>query len=446
MKKLSLIMAVVMLLSSVFAVSVYAADKNVKTTKIDGITFEYRIIGNKYVEITDGAHFIPEQIDGYPVTIIGQNAFRDYYDPEDPDDYQVRDWVIPDTVTYIGDYAFYRNPELRNVKMPSSVVYIGEGAFSNCVNLKEINIPESVKKIEDYTFFECSDLKNITLHDEIYKIGNSAFFACSSLVEIDLPSELETLGDRAFYACSSLKSLDFSNSYVRVGSQCMGFYNKYFGDFGMYYPGETISEATTVKYKDFKIITSHTYDGNYTGSPEEYASKNRLQYLVISSSKNSELGSSDAGDSRTLYIDRENLTDYSTTTPKIIKITKKGKLTALQEGRAVVKVTLPNGKKYKGLFTVTNSPVLKKKITSGKNKGTYKKVSTVSVKKGKNVKVWLFGKAEAINNKYTSTSKAQIISPKSATAILIKGKAKGTSTVKIKVNGVKTLKLKVKVT
>lgn len=155
MKKISLIMAIVILLSAFFpfpAYAVYDPLFDAEVTEIDGVKFWYRIIENKYAEIVWGNHFIPETIDGYTVTIIGKDSFWNLYDP-DGGDYEVKDWVIPNTVTYIGDGAFNRNPELGTVKIPSNVVYIGESAFSNCINLKEINIPKSVKKIEPYTFF-----------------------------------------------------------------------------------------------------------------------------------------------------------------------------------------------------------------------------------------------------------------------------------------------------
>ena len=74
-----------------------------------------------------------------------------------------------------------------------------------------------------------------------------------------------------------------------------------------------------------------------------------------------------------------------------------------------------------------------------------KKVSSISVKKGKSVSVKLTGKASSINNSYTSTKRAKITSKKTAKTITIKGLKKGTTSVKIKVNNSVTFKIKVKV-
>ena len=444
MKKISLILSVVILLGTLFSTPAYAYIDELKT-EINGIDFYYRVIDGMYVEILEGSKFIPTEIDGLPVTIIGRDAFRGHYNVEDDGGYDVNHWTIPNTVTYIGDGAFQSNPEIGSIEIPSSVTYIGKSAFESCVYLKKITIPKSVKKIEAYTFFECRSLKKITLHDDIYEIGDYAFFGCRLLSKFDIPSELETLGDRAFYYCSSLKSLDFSGSYPTVGYQSMGFYTTYTPyDARLYNPWMILPDEKNKKYKNFKIITNQINYGYSEGSPGEYADKNGFEYLVISSSKKTNLGKGRAGDARTLYIDSKRLTDYKTLNPEIVKVTKKGKLIALKKGEAVVKVTLPSGKVYRGLFTVTNNPVLEQKIKKG-NTVDYKRTKTVSVKMGKTVTFKIYGKAKSINNKYTSTSKAKIISKKNASTIKIKGIAKGTSTVKVKVNGVKTLKLKVNV-
>ncbi len=432
MKKLSLIIALVILLSAVFSAPAYAWP-NAKEIIIDDAQFYYRIIDNKYAEIVRGSHFVPEKIDGYPVMIIDEGAFRGYYnldgDYEPEEDEEIRDWVIPDTVTYIGDRAFERNPEIGTVKIPSSVTYIGKDAFNFCVNLKEINIPESIRHIRARTFYMCLDLKKITLHNNIEEIGDSAFDSCISLTEFQIPSELWELGDKAFLSCSRLKSLDFSNTSASLGKYSVGY--------------DEVLLKKYKKIKNFKIIGAGGNGGGYEDSPKKYAYKNGFKLYITRPSTDSNIGSYESGDSFTLRIDNEKLSDYKTSKPKIIKLTKNGKLTALKKGTATVKVTLPSGKVYKGIIKVINNPVLKKKATSGENKGEYEAVKSISVKQGKTVSVKLFGKAKSIKNQYTSTSKAQIVSKKNDDIIKIKGKAKGTSTVKVKVNGVKTLKLKV---
>ncbi len=440
MKRLSLIIAAVMILNAVFCVSANAIslyDPDSKTTKIKGIEFEYRVIDNKYVEILRGEDFIPQKIDGYPVTIIGVDAFVTY---EDETSFNSRKWEIPDTVTYIDIGAFSDNINIRTIHIPSSVTHIGKFAFAGCKNLKNIEIPSSVREISEYAFENCKKLEEVTLSNKLRYIGKMAFLNCPKLKKINIPEQLEEIGSRAFYCCPSLKKLDFTKCSPLgiVGKQALGYYDETTEGLGYY---DSKKDIEVKKIKNFTIIS----DSNKCRMAGKYAEKNNINLILDEKSEMGYAGACGAGFTLKVKIDGKSFSDCTTKNPKIIKITKKGKVTALKKGRATVKATLSNGKKYSGIFIVKNDPALKKKATSGRSMGKYKEVREISVGLGKTVSVKLFGKASAIDNKYCSTNMAKITSKKSATSIKIQGKAKGISTVKVKVNGVKTLKLKVTV-
>jgi len=78
---------------------------------------------------TEKALVIPSQIQGQAVTAIGDNAFRvpvvDGFE-----DAGLTSVVIPNSVTTIGDSAFYNN-NLTSVTIPDSVTTIGNYAFYN---------------------------------------------------------------------------------------------------------------------------------------------------------------------------------------------------------------------------------------------------------------------------------------------------------------------------
>lgn len=68
---------------------------------------------------------------------------------------------IPDSITSIGGYAFYRCSGLTSIEIPNSVTSIGDRAFKGCSGLTSIVIPNSVTSIGDEAFYGCSGLQHI---------------------------------------------------------------------------------------------------------------------------------------------------------------------------------------------------------------------------------------------------------------------------------------------
>ena len=63
--------------------------------------------------------------------------------------------TIPNSVTYIGYWAFKGCSSLTSVTIPNSVTSIGKYAFYDCSSLTSVTIPNSVTYIGDYAFFDC---------------------------------------------------------------------------------------------------------------------------------------------------------------------------------------------------------------------------------------------------------------------------------------------------
>ena len=61
-------------------------------------------------------------------------------------------FIIPDSVTSIGDSAFYHCSSLQSVTIPDSVTSIGDSAFDYCKSLQSVTIPDSVTSIGDRAF------------------------------------------------------------------------------------------------------------------------------------------------------------------------------------------------------------------------------------------------------------------------------------------------------
>ena len=124
---------------------------------------------------------------------------------------------IPNSVTSIGDRAFEWCYSLREIFIPGSVTSIGKGAFSGCRSLREIAIPNSVTRIGDCVFSSCRSLQEISIPNSITSIGISAFEWCDSLREIAIPNSVTSIGNDAFNCCGSLQEIAIPNSVTNIG-------------------------------------------------------------------------------------------------------------------------------------------------------------------------------------------------------------------------------------
>jgi hypothetical protein len=93
-------------------------------------------------------------------------------------------YIIPNSVTSIGNYAFSGCSSLTEVTIDNSVTSIGERAFHNCSSLTEVTIGNSVTSIGHGAFSECSSLTEVTIGNRVTSIGEWAFYECTSLTEV----------------------------------------------------------------------------------------------------------------------------------------------------------------------------------------------------------------------------------------------------------------------
>lgn len=157
---------------------------------------------------------IPQEIEGYPVTTIGDRAFSDM-----PSGIG-KEFYIPDNVTTFGKEAFAGSAYLDAVRMPQKLTKMGEGVFAACLQMHFLEIPDSLTEIPDEAFVNCWGYgagrgdysveqcigKNVT------KIGKSAFAGCWNMGrawgDARLPEKLESIGEGAFQYCYKIKSLE----------------------------------------------------------------------------------------------------------------------------------------------------------------------------------------------------------------------------------------------
>ena len=131
--------------------------------------------------------------------------------------------IIPNSVTAISEYAFFRCSGLTSVTIPNSVTSIGDGAFCDCTGLTFVSIPNSVTSIGYNTFYYCSGLTSVTIPNSITSIGDRAFEGCSGLTSVTIGNSVTTIGEFAFYGCSKITSVTIPNSVTSIGNYA--FYN-----------------------------------------------------------------------------------------------------------------------------------------------------------------------------------------------------------------------------
>lgn len=245
---------------------------------------------------------IPSEINGTPVTTIGNAAFRDS---------SVTSVTIPASVTEIGSNAFagctnltsvnYKgdwskltiqsgNPAVQDaanaplfdfefippdntavivtnykyngaaadVTIPSRyqgkpVTTIGHAAFFNSA-VTSVTIPDSVTSISDEAFINCPKLTNISIPNSVTYIGFSAFSSCTSLKSITLPSSLSFISGALFLGCSQLTTIHIPVSVTSIG-------NNAFADcpslMTVTYPGSKTQWDDITKGRNSDVLENH---------------------------------------------------------------------------------------------------------------------------------------------------------------------------------------------
>lgn len=193
---------------------------------------------------------IPQEIEGYPVTTIGDRAFYDM-----PSGIG-KEFYIPDNVTTFGKEAFAGSAYLDAVRMPQKLTKMGEGVFAACLQMHFLEIPDSLTEIPDEAFVNCWGYgsardysveqcigKNVTkigksafagcwnmgrvgrawgdgrLPEKLESIGEGAFQYCYTIKKLQIPAGVTVIADRTFQGCERLESIQFDGDITMIGAE-----------------------------------------------------------------------------------------------------------------------------------------------------------------------------------------------------------------------------------
>lgn len=139
----------------------------------------------------------------------------------------VEELNLPNSLTEIGDAAFYNCDNLQTLNLPSSLTKISEAAFNDCNGLQTINqetgLAGSTIEIGNFAFQSCGALQTINLSSSTITIGSYAFQNCNGLQTLSIPNGVTTIAEYAFHDCDSLQSVTLPASVESMGQGAFGF-------------------------------------------------------------------------------------------------------------------------------------------------------------------------------------------------------------------------------
>lgn len=122
---------------------------------------------------------------------------------------------IPESVTGIGDWAFYNCASLTSLSLPEGLTSIGGASFYGCSGLTSMIIPKGVINIGDQAFDECPGLTSVIFSEGLKSIGARGFAYCTGLRNINLPKSVTSIGKSAFEGCS-LTTITFNSPITTI--------------------------------------------------------------------------------------------------------------------------------------------------------------------------------------------------------------------------------------
>lgn len=202
----------------------------------------------RFIDFDDEVVTIPNMVDGKRVTEVGNHAFKGCVGIEKIvisegievlgngvfiNCKELKEVVFPRTLKRIGTTdptgcpkilgtmtkleGTFEYTALEEVVIPDSVKYIGEYAFSGCNRLRRVVLPDELKEIKQYTFCWCKSLQEVVFPQDLRVVGMEAFEGCESLKNVVLPEGLSSIEQGAFAGCRSMESIYIPDSVNEIG-------------------------------------------------------------------------------------------------------------------------------------------------------------------------------------------------------------------------------------
>lgn len=244
---------------------------------------------------------IPDQIEGKPVTVIGDFAFFDYF--------KVLSVTVPTS-------------KLQQITIPNSVTQIDQYAFYQAKNLKSLELPSSVRTVGKYAFASCTNMETLTID-----VDESAMYGAENIVTLVGRDSMNIAADRRVYIEDNIflatggALVDWSSSDDAVATVAAS------GKLTLVAPGTVTIRAT---HKNDNTLYS---EAEFTVLPK--AQKTITSTTTVALYQFTIKSDWFVGDTQTLTMQSQNVS-WETNNASIATIDQSGKLTALAPGNVTI--------------------------------------------------------------------------------------------------------------
>jgi hypothetical protein len=237
----------------------------------------------------------------------GEPYYKDYVTESDVIGKEMFKWCLflkdiklPNTITAIGDNAFFESERISALEIPASVKTIGYASFYGCVGLESFEVAEgntafktvdgvfynyagtelvaypsamasnvyvaieTLNRVHPYAFSEARFLTEFSGSLRLSNIGYGAFYNAQNLEKVNLSNRLNFVGEYAFAGCSALKAISCSrltpaecadNAFEGVSENCLlilpdGFDEEYYTAPGWSRFAEVLASVEDVQAKE----------------------------------------------------------------------------------------------------------------------------------------------------------------------------------------------------
>ncbi len=151
------------------------------------------------------------------------NTISVYYNCVPSGDYWIATNQTDRTATVIGYEGDAEQLTIPATIGGYTVTAIGNHAFAENTDLVSVSFPDRVTTIGNHAFADCENISTLVLPASLETIGESAFNYLISLQTVDIPRGVTAIGDMAFYDCMALVNVTLPDTLRTIGNYAFAY-------------------------------------------------------------------------------------------------------------------------------------------------------------------------------------------------------------------------------